>query len=50
MSPIQILFFPNFSDFSLTLEQNKATNITESKLQDLTMTTAEKEAAMTALL
>jgi hypothetical protein len=41
---------PNFKDYFFTLEQNKATIMTDNRLQDLTMTTAEKDAAMTALL
>lgn len=50
ITPIQSLLLPNFKELSLTLEQNKATSITDSKLQDLTMTTAGNEASCTALL
>ena len=48
--PIHILLLPSFSSLSFTLEQNIPTKITESKLQDLTITTAGKEAVMAALL
>lgn len=41
---------PSFSYLSLTREQKMPTRMTESRLQDLTMTTAGKEAVMTALL
>jgi|LakMenEpi03Aug12_release.lakeMendotaPanAssembly.Ray.scaffolds.fasta_scaffold877572_1 hypothetical protein len=48
--PIHILLLPSFSSLSFTLEQKIPTKITESRLQDLTITTAGKEAVMTALL
>ena len=48
--PTHNLFSGNLRDFYLTREQNKATRMTESILQDLTMTTAGKEAAWIALL
>lgn len=50
MTPTQILSWPSFSDFYLTLEQKRATIMTERRLHDLTITTAGKEAACTALL
>ena len=48
--PIHILLIPSFNSLSFTLEQKMPTKITESRLQDLTITTAGKEAVMTALL
>jgi len=50
MIPIQILLFPNFSVLSLTLEKNMPTIMTERRLHDLIITTAGKDASMTALL
>ena len=50
MAPTHIFYLPNLSSLSLTLEQKRATSITESMLHDFTMTTAGKEAACTALL
>ena len=48
--PTHSLFSGNFKDFYFTLEQKSATRITESMLQDFTITTAGKEAAWMALL
>jgi hypothetical protein len=50
VNPIQILLFPSFRSLSLTLEQKMPTSMTESRLQDLTMTTAGNDASITALL
>ena len=50
MMPMYNLFMGSFRSLSLTLEQNKATIMTESMLQDFTITTAGKEAAWIALL
>ena len=49
-TPIQILLFPSLRPLSLTREQKTPTRITESKLQDLTMTDAENEEKTIALL
>jgi hypothetical protein len=38
--PIHALFFSNFNDFYLTLEQNRATIITDKRLQDLAIIAA----------
>jgi len=48
ITPMTILLLPSFKDLSLTLEQKIAINITDSRLHDLTMTTAGKEAYITA--
>ncbi len=48
--PIIILFPPNLSFLSFTLEQNTPTKITLSKLQLFTITTAGNEAYTTAWL
>ena len=48
--PTHSLFSGSCRDFYLTREQKSATRMTESMLQDLTMTTAGKEAAWMALL
>ena len=50
VTPIHILLFPSLRSLSLTLEQKIPTSITDSKLHDLTITTAGKDASMTALL
>lgn len=48
--PITILLFPSFKVLSFTLEQNIPTKMTDNRLQDLTITTAGKEASFTAWL
>ena len=43
-APMIIFYRPILSSLSFTLEQNTATRMTDNKLQDLTITTAGKDA------